>query len=59
MDVIEDNYLIEMAVSNLDLLILREQIKQAENDLPPSFSRQRQLEQWISARNLLIERPFK
>lgn len=51
MDDIKDDYLIEMAVTNLDLLILREQIRQCKNNLPPS----RQLQQWICARNLLIE----
>ena len=55
MAVIEESYLIKLAQDSLALLILREQIKQSETDLPPSFSRQRQLEQWISARNLLLE----
>lgn len=52
---LEDDKLIRLATDSLDLLILREQVKQSETDLPPSFSRQRQLEHWIYARNLLVK----
>jgi len=55
MDCLQNQHLIKMAINSLNLLILREQIRQSESPHPPSFLRQRQLEQWITARNLLAE----
>ena len=53
MSTIRDDWLIVTAVGNLDLLILREQIRYF--DAAPSFYQQWQLQRWIEARNLLLE----